>query len=116
MSAVTTPTTPFAHYFEGLVADARASRDGAFNTLDAINRQTRAVSDGLVREVDQLLAAERAAEQPPDPSLGGERDARFDPEDEWDLPTRSAAPPPDPAAPRRRDDDDEDGYPQTWLR
>lgn len=54
--------TPFARRLDGIVDSARAARDVAFNTLDAVNRQTRA-------------AADRSSEEQ-------ERDARFDPEDD----------------------------------
>lgn len=88
--------TPFARHLDGLVESARAARDSAFNTLDAVNRQTRSASDALVREAQQLVTAavESAADRS---SEEDERDARFDPEDD------------DSNYP-------ETDYPDTWLR
>jgi hypothetical protein len=107
-----------------LVAGARASRDGEFNTLDAVDRQTRAASVALAARIESIIAANRADPQTPGAAEGApERDARFDPEDEWEL-----AGPSTPTAARAvggggRSDADQDGpdaenedYPPTWLR
>jgi hypothetical protein len=67
----------------------RIGRGGAFNTLDAVNRLTRAASEALAREAPQLVTV--AVESVADRS-SEERDARFDP------------------------DDDQANYPDTWLR
>jgi hypothetical protein len=109
--------TGFAGYVDELVVGARADRDGAFNTLDAINRQTRAASDRLAGQVDQFLADAKDASAEA-AVTGEERDARFDPEDEWDLPSvvhpgGGAADPPQPGATR---DDEDDDFADTWLR
>jgi hypothetical protein len=112
-------------FMDELVAGARSSRDAAFNTLDAIERQTRAASNELARRIEKVIAenpaTKKAALVAPDPASGVQqaredsRDARFDPEDEWDVagPDTAGAPSP-PAATRATDD--EDDYPQTWLR
>lgn len=79
-------TGTLSDYLDHLVAEARASRDGVVNRLDAIERQTRAVSEQLRARVADFERAHQTAET-------DERDDRFDPQD-----------------------DDEDDYPQTWLR
>jgi hypothetical protein len=89
-----------------LVAAARSSRDAAFNSLDATDRQTRAASERLRQEIEQFFLAHPSA---PPPDDGAERDARFDPEDEWDLPRHEG-----PTMPTAHEDDDD--YPPTWLR
>jgi hypothetical protein len=109
---------PFARLVDGLVAGARADRDGVFNTLDAINRQTRAVSDRLAGQVEEFLVAaeQKRARQA---VTAGERDARFDPEDEWELPATAeqlADAQPQRGAASSRSTDDDDDLPETWLR
>lgn len=96
-----------------LVAGARSERDGAFNTLDAIDRQTRTAMRQIQQTAAQFVAEQRSRQDTPS---ADERDARFDPE-EWELPAPDAthAGPPQPS--RTRDDQgDEDEYPETWLR
>jgi hypothetical protein len=93
-----------------LVAGARSSRDAAFNSLDAIDRQTRAASAQLRCQIEQFFVAHPAA---PPPDEGAERDARFDPEDEWDLPRGGDETPAQPVTTANEDYDD---YPPTWLR
>lgn len=108
-------TTSFARLVDDLVGGARADRDGVFNTLDAINRQTRAVSDRLVAQVDQFLASAPAKQTVPNPD--DERDTRFDPEDEWDLPLPTM--PHSDTQPRRTPSStssEDDDLPDTWLR
>lgn len=103
-------TTPLAAHLDRLVADARASRDATFNSLDAVNRQT-AAANAEIRQRAQQFITEHAR---PEASIESreERDARFDPEDVWDLPPR------EPAASHSPADDtaDEEDYPETWLR
>ena len=107
--------TSFAGLVDDLVAGARADRDGVFNTLDAINRQTRAASDRLAAQVDQFLASAPAEQSVPNPD--DERDTRFDPEDEWDLPLPTApSSDPQPGRPRSTAASEDDDLPETWLR
>ena len=104
-------TGTLAGMMDQLVAGARSARDGAFNTLDAIDRQTRTAMRDIQQTLAQFVEAERNRQA--DPSAE-ERDARFDPE-EWELPAATNGPPPQPS--RQRDDQgDEDEYPETWLR
>jgi hypothetical protein len=105
-------TTSFARLVDDLVAGARADRDGVFNTLDAINRQTRAVSDRLAAQVDQFLASAPAKQTVPD--LDDDRDTRFDPEDEWELPLPTV--PHSDTQPRSATSNEDDDLPETWLR
>jgi hypothetical protein len=111
---------------DGLVAEARSSRDHAVNTLDAVERETRRDNARLAGQVDRYMRVHETAlaeilrrevprlQAPTDPAAT--RDARFDPEDEWDV----AGPPGQHEAPApeigRFAGDDEDDYPATWLR
>ena len=107
---------------DGLVAGARADRDAAVNTLDAVNRQTKAARDAIARTV-VVVPPPKAEDFGPAataPAPGSERDDRFDPEDwvggeprEHDVNSAPAAPAP---TIRARHDDDEDDYPGNWLR
>lgn len=94
-------------HMDRLVAGARSSRDAAFNSLDAIDRQTRAASEQMRARIEQFFLAHPATAIPGE---GTARDARFDPEDEWDLPRRDQAPGPTAI------ENDDDDYPPTWLR
>lgn len=125
---------------DGLVAEARSSRDGAFNALDAVQRESRrntqrlagqvdrylrvhetSMAEILRREVPRLLAEQDGTRPDPGetPGTGGPaaRDARFDPEDEWEVSgpdTGESCSAARVATPAR--DDDDDDYPGTWLR
>jgi hypothetical protein len=120
---------------DGLVNEARASRDSTFNALDAVERESLRNSQRLAGQVDryvqvhetslaQILRLEvprllaEQAEPGREPSTGApERDTRFDPEDQWELDSAAASPSSAAPAPRRaQDSDDDDGYPDTWLR
>ena len=92
--------------------------------MDAVDRQTRAASVALAARIESIIAANRADPQTPGAAEGTPgRDARFEPEDEWEL-----AGPSTPSAGRAaggggRPDADHDGpdadnedYPPTWLR
>jgi hypothetical protein len=117
-----------AAVMDRLVVGARSSRDGKFNSLDAVDRQTRAASVALSARIESIIAANRPA-QPEradaDAPPGTERDARFDPEDEWELTdpssrgtTRPAAGGAQPSSGfrQRPDDGDSEDHPPTWLR
>jgi hypothetical protein len=99
-----------------LASSARSARDGIFNTLDAVGRQSRAANAALVEHVRGLTIGYEPAQTAAD-RTEPERDTRFDPEDEWELPARSgdALTGSGPTASRAGQDDDED-FPQTWLR
>jgi hypothetical protein len=119
-----TAATRMSAVMDQLVAGARSSRDAVVNTLDAIERKSRATSAALVRQAEEICV--ERPKQPilaaPQPATATERDTRFDPEDEWDAapeavvngaaasntPVRKA----DPGA----DDASDDGIPETWLR
>jgi hypothetical protein len=114
---------------DGLVSDARSERDQVFNTLDAVDRRTKLSSESLARQVQRFLAEQAAAtraERDADPGAArpeqSERDARFDPEDEWELRTSDAVAGGAAAAAGRAVDQtadetaDDDEYPETWLR
>ena len=83
-------TTPLSVVMDGLVSAARSTRDGVFNTLDAVDRQTKLASDSLARQVQRFCAEQAAAARARNASPEPARDARFDPEDEWDLRARDA--------------------------
>lgn len=106
---------------DDLVAGARSVRDGVFNTLDAVARQSRSANAALVEHVRGLTIGYEPA-QPAGPDPAPERDTRFEPEDEWRLPARSGdlasgtGPSGAPPAPRGSQDEDDDDFPQTWLR
>jgi len=110
---------------DGLVSDARSTRDGVFNTLDAVDRQTKLSSQSLARQV-QRFCAEQAAAARAERASATTRDARFDPEDEWDVRGPSAVASGAAAATGRavadssdtgpERNDDTDNYPDTWLR
>lgn len=113
-------TGSLGRVMDQLVSGARSHRDGAINTIDAVDRQTKAASEQIARtvvEVPPPTVQDRTGE----PNVS--RDDRFDPE-EWNgseqrrgaAPTPAAAPNTAPAPRARRGDDDEDDYPETWLR
>jgi hypothetical protein len=103
-----------AAVMQDLVSGARSARDGVFNTLDAVGRQTRAANAALVEHVRGLTLTR--APDPPEQPVEPERDTRFDPEDEWELPVRRTEPGPAATAAAPRDDTDDDEFSQTWLR
>ncbi len=119
-------------FMDGLVNDARSARDQVFNTLDAVDRRTKLSSESMARQVQRFIAEQAAAaraERDPDRAARAERsehDARFDPEDEWELRAPdavaggAAAAAGRPANPMAHDTADEtaddDEYPDTWLR
>jgi hypothetical protein len=126
---MTAPTRMTA-VMDQLVSGARASRDGVVNTLDAVERKSRAANASLAQQVAKICADHpkqpaRATADPPQ-LIVDERDTRFDPEDEWDVagPSTSAIisgaaasnTPVGNRAAADDDDDDGDGYPTTWLR
>src|SRR6185312_12613275 len=84
-SDMTAPTRMNA-VMDQLVAAARSSRDAVVNTLDAIERKSRATNATLVHQAEEICA-----EHPKQPLAAPlsvtatERDTRFDPEDEWDA-------------------------------
>lgn len=96
-----TGTSRLAAAMDGLVADARWSRDQVVNTVDAADRRARLASESLARQV-QRFCAERAAHLRAERSATGLPDA-----DGAVVADRAGA----PAA-----EDDDDGYPETWLR
>ena len=102
-----------------LVSGAHSTRDGVFNTLDAVGRRTRSAHAALVDRV-RTLRTEPA--DPPDEAseaAAAGRDTRFDPEDEWELSVRGAnAAPADSTGfgPRAGREADDEEFPQTWLR
>ncbi len=111
---------------DGLVSDARSARDQVFNTVDAVDRRTKLSSESLARQVQRFIAeqaaearaardAERDTERNTEQT---ERDARFDPEDEWELRAPEAVAGGAAAAAGRAVDEtsDDDDYPETWLR
>lgn len=130
-----------AALMDGLVTEARASRDRAFNTMHAVDRESqratqrlaaqvtrfmgiheRAMAQLLRTEVPRLHAEQTSAESDEEKTIpagqpANERDTRFDPEDEW---APESPPPPPPAAQKaalgRRFDHDDEDYPETWLR
>jgi hypothetical protein len=103
---------------EELVAGARSARDGVFNSLDAVQRQTRGAGQALVAQIEAQVNEVSRRAAPHNMAAARDRDARFDPEDEWEVAG------PDPIAsgaaagntPVRDEGEDGDGYPQTWLR
>jgi hypothetical protein len=120
---------------DGLVNEARASRDSTFNALDAVERESLRNSQRLAGQVDhyvqvhetslaQILRLEvprllaEQADPGREPSVGAPaRDTRFDPEDQWELDPAAASPSAAAPAPRHAQDaDDDNGYPDTWLR
>lgn len=118
----------FAALMDGLVAESRASRDRAFNALDAVNRESARNADRICAEVIKFVDEHGVGTARPSvavPAPAPERDTRFDPEEEWD---RQPAPAPSssvssssarPAAAGLRDDaldDDDDDDGPTWLR
>ena len=109
-----------AAVMDELVSGAHSTRDGVINSLDAVGRRTRAANAALVAHVRGLtLDREPGRPGPVEGSDGArERDTRFDPEDEWELPGRGAQPAAAApgASPRQSSDDDDEDYPQTWLR
>lgn len=126
---MTSPTRMSA-VMDQLVAGARASRDGVFNTLDAVERKSLAANASLVQQVAKICV-EHTKRQPaeaaagPGPVIANERDTRFDPEDEWDVAgpraavTRAAGASDTPVgnlAAAGDDEADSDGFPETWLR
>jgi hypothetical protein len=126
----TVPSSPrLSAVMDGLVSDARSERDQVFNTLDAVDRRTKLSSESLARQVQRFLgeqAAAARAERDTDAraaqSEPSERDARFDPEDEWELRAPGAVAGGAAAAAGRAVDQsadetaDDDEYPDTWLR
>ena len=104
---------------DGLVSDARSTRDGVFNTLDAVDRQTTLSSQSLARQVQRFCAERAASARARRAAAGAPRDVRFDPEDEWDLPARTLstnAASVTSAGDAAVLDDDTDNYPESWLR
>ena len=116
-----TAPTRMSVVMDQLVAGARSSRDAAVNTLDAVARRSRAANAALVQQVAGICTEHpKYAEHP---KHATERDARFDPEDGWNVAAPEALG--DGAAAsntpvHRRlpvpDDDDYEGFPETWLR
>lgn len=78
---------------DGIVADARASRDAAGNRLDAVQRESERATARLAAQVGDYLRAAHAAASAIDEHDGTVRDTT-------------------PPAPRTDDDEPE----QTWLR
>ena len=115
-----TPTpSRLSAVMDGLVSDARSARDGVFNTLDAVDRQTKLAGASLARQVQRFFAEQAAAARAQQAAAQESRDARFDPEDEWDVqaPAASTGDPGHASGRNAADDpDDADNYPETWLR
>lgn len=120
MTVPTPAASRFSATLDDLVAGARSARDGLFNTLDAVSRRTEAASAQLAAEAERLVVERRAAQErdaaAADPRA--ERDTRFDPEDEWELPSHDALSSGAKAsnAPRAAPDEDDESGPETWLR
>ena len=94
---------------QDLVSGAHSARDGVINTLDAVGRRTRAANAALADRVRALQLTRP------------ERDTRFDPEDEWELPapvtgTARTTGTVGPRADRDAYEDDENEDSRTWLR
>ena len=106
-------TGSFGTVMDGLVAGARADRDAAVNTLDAVDRQAKAAREQIGETVVVVRPPEAADLEA---AAAAVRDDRFDPE-EWGgtQPSTSGSPHVPPTG-RARQDDDEDDYPETWLR
>ncbi len=107
---------------DGLVSDARSERDQVFNTLDAVDRRTKRSSESMARQVQRFIAEQAAAQRAERAGAESERDARFDPEDEWELRAPDAVAGGAAAAAGRAVDQaadetvDDEEYPETWLR
>jgi hypothetical protein len=113
---------------DGFVAEARSSRDHAVNTIDAVQRESRRDNARLAGQVDRFMRVHetsmaeilrrevpRLQHELEAPTTVAARDARFDPEDEWEVsgpPGKHEAPAPETGS----FTDDEDDYPATWLR
>jgi hypothetical protein len=115
---------------DGLVAEARASRDHAVNAIDAVQRESKRDNARLAGQVDRYMRVHETSlaeilrrevprlqdEADASPDAAPVRDARFDPEDEWEVSGPPAQAAPAAPLPQRFADDDEDDYPATWLR
>jgi hypothetical protein len=123
--------TEMSTLMAGLVAEARSSRDHAINTIDAVERESRRDNARLAGQVDHYMRVHETSladllrrevprlqeELETRSAPAAARDARFDPEDEWEVPGpagRDEAPAPEPR--RFADGGDDDEYPATWLR